>query len=124
MYELLEQYLFFFSRKNAASTANRVKYQLLGFIQYLLSKNITGFYQLDSDLLLTWNRYLKKKYQKRTVASQHSVVKGLLNWLYSESYFLINPWPEFLQAKQGESLPRAYPSKKSAVKFLHHIHEN
>jgi len=123
MNELVKQYLFFFSCKNAATTANRVGYQLRAFVRYFEARNLHGFYQLEANHLLKWNSYLKSKYHKRTVASKHSAVKGLLTWLTNENYFLVNPWPEYLQIKQGDALPRAYPSKKSAVQFLNHIHE-
>jgi site-specific recombinase XerD len=118
MNEFVEQYLSFFGCKSAVSTTNRVKYQLYQFLRYLQYHNIGSFCELQTQHLIKWNESLRLRLHNRTISSQHASIKGLVDWLYVQGIFLVHPWPEYLEIKQRQSLPKAVPGNKEAVVFM------
>lgn len=124
MKEIIEEYMVWYGFRYMEKTAYRVKRSLYMFADYLCSNNVQSFQELNTKHLIQWGESLKARgLHHRTLNSYYSSVKGLLDWMYAQAYFLVNPWPGYLQIKRVESVPRAVPGKKETLRFFHELQE-
>lgn len=124
MTDLVTQYLSFFSRPNASSTVNRVKYQLHKFTWHLHALGVFSCGAVRLDHVTGWLSLLKEKGMSGRYLHQYAcVLRGFFNWLLEEGFILVNPLPEDLDIKQKEYTPRAFPSPAATRLLLQSVTE-